>query len=300
MADEPLVARARRRLADVDSFDLDPRADLAGAIDRALLEDRVVVAAGGDGTVNAVVQHLVARGTLGVLPGGTLNHFARDLGVRDPERALETLERGEPRAVDLGRANGTFFVNGVGLGLYPEVVRERDRSRKPLGRWVAAGRAAIGVLRRAEPVVGSVSADGDARQFGAWIVFVGNNRFGTAPGRIGTRERLDEGVLEVRLLIASGPGRGPAKLAWAMLRDRAWQERRLVRAEGRRLEVDLAGRPRLISLDGEVTEAADYLVIDIVPRALRVLHPVVTEAGSADRPEEPPLGWVRPSSNGKD
>src|SRR6266496_3487397 len=78
-----------------------------------------LVAAGGDGTVNAVVQHLVARGTLAVLPGGTLNHFARDLGVRNPERALEALERGEPRPVDLGRVDGKVFVNGVGLGLYP-------------------------------------------------------------------------------------------------------------------------------------------------------------------------------------
>ncbi len=118
-ADEELAAEARRRLPDVDSFDLEPRADLAGAIDRALLEDRVVVAAGGDGTVNAVAQHLVARGTLGILPGGTLNHFARDLGVRDPARALQALERGQPRAVDLGRVDGRVFVNSASLGLYP-------------------------------------------------------------------------------------------------------------------------------------------------------------------------------------
>lgn len=273
-ADEALAEEARRRLSDVDSFDLDPRADLAGAIDRALLEDRVVVAAGGDGTVNAVVQYLVARGTLGVLPGGTLNHFARDLDVRDPERALETLEQGEPRAVDLGKVEDRFFVNSAGLGLYPEVVRERERSERLLGRWRAALGASVRVLRQAEPLIGSISVDGDARQLEAWIVFVGNNRFGTAPGSIGTRERLDEGILEVRLLTASGRGRRPARLAWAVMRDRAWRGRRLVRTEGRRVEIHLAGRPRLVSLDGEVPEAMDRLVVEIVPRALRVLHPV--------------------------
>ncbi|HYT81639.1 MAG TPA: diacylglycerol kinase family protein [Actinomycetota bacterium] len=273
-ADEELAAEARRRLPDVDSFDLEPRADLAGAIDRALLEDRVVVAAGGDGTVNAVAQHLVARGTLGILPGGTLNHFARDIGVRDPDRALETLWRGEPRAVDLGRADGRVFVNNAGLGLYPEVVRERQRSEQALGRWVAALRASIRVLRGAEPLMGSISVDGDARQLEAWILLAGNNRFGTASGRIGTRERLDEGVLDVWLLTAVERGRRPAKLAWAVLRDRAWRGRRLVRTEGRQLEIHLEGRPRLLSLDGEIGEATDRLVVEIVPRALRVLHPV--------------------------
>jgi diacylglycerol kinase family enzyme len=272
-ADEALVARARKRLTEVESFDLDPRVDLAGAIDRALLEDRVIVAAGGDGTVNAVAQHLVARGTLGVIPGGTLNHFARDIGVRDPERALEALERGEPRPVDLGRVDGRVFVNGVGLGLFPEVVRERDRSGEPFGRWVAAATASLAVLRRATPLAGTVAVDGDVRQLDAWILFVGNNRFGTAPGRIGTRQRLDEGVLDVRLLTVSGRTRGPANLAWAVLRDRAWSGRRMVQAEGRRVEIHVADRPRLLALDGEVAEAVDQAVIEIVPRALRVLHP---------------------------
>jgi diacylglycerol kinase family enzyme len=272
-ADEELFAEARSRLPDADTFDLEPRADLAGAIDRALQEDRVVVAAGGDGTVNAVAQHLVARGTLGVLPGGTRNHFARDLGVLAPGQALEVLERGEPRAIDIGRVDGRFFVNSAVMGLYPEAVRERERSEGLLGKWAAAGAASLRALGRAEPLVGSVSTDDDTRGLEAWIVFAGNNRFGTAGGRIGTRERLDQGVLDVRLLTAAGPGRRPARLVWALLRDRAWRGRGLVRTEGRRLEISLVGRPRLVSLDGEVADATDHLVVEIVPRALRVLHP---------------------------
>jgi diacylglycerol kinase family enzyme len=129
------------------------------------------------------------------------------------------------------------------------------------------------VLRRATPLVGTVAVDGDVRQLDAWILFVGNNRFGMAPGRIGAREKLDEGVLDVRVLTASGRTRGPANLAWAVLRDRAWSGRRPVETEGRRLEIHLADRPRLLSLDGEVTEPVDHAVIEIVPRALRVLHP---------------------------
>jgi diacylglycerol kinase family enzyme len=271
--EEALAAEARRRLPDLETFVLDPWADLAGAIDRALLEDRVVVAAGGDGTVNAVAQHLVARGTMGVLPAGTLNHFARDLGVRDPAPALEALARGEPRPVDLGRVDGKVFVNGAALGLYPEIVREREPSGRLIRRLAGGAAASIRVLRRAEPLIGSISADGDARRLDAWILFVGNNRFGTVPGRIGTRERLDEGVLDLRLVTVAGRRRLPGKLAWAVLRDRTWRGRRLVRADARRVEIELTGRPRLLSLDGEVAEAADHLIIEIVPRALLVLHP---------------------------
>jgi diacylglycerol kinase family enzyme len=274
-ADVALVAEARRRLADVELFDLEPRADLAGAIDRALLEDRVIVAMGGDGTINAVVQHLVARGTLGVLPGGTLNHFARDLGVRNPARALETLERGEPRAVDLGRVDGRFFVNNASIGLYPEVVVERDHYQwVMLGKWGAAARASLRVIRRAEPLFGTISADSDARSLSAWIVFAGNNRFGASPGRIGARKGLDEGILDVRILTAAEHGRRRTKLALAVLRDRTWRGKRLVRREARRVEIQLTGHPRLISVDGEVAESTDHLVVEIVPRALRVLHPV--------------------------
>jgi diacylglycerol kinase family enzyme len=274
-ADEALVAEVRRRLADVQPFDLEPRADVAGAIDRALLEDRVVVAMGGDGTINAVVQHLVARGTLGVLPGGTLNHFARDLGVRNPAKALETLERGEPRAIDMGRVDGRFFVNNASVGLYPEVVEERDRYQfVVLGKWGAAARASLRVIRRAEPLFGTISADGDPRSLTAWIVFVGNNRFGAPPGRIGKRKRLDEGILDVRILTAAEQGRRRTKLALAVLRDRTWRARQLVAREARSLEIQLTGRPRLVSVDGEVGEATDHLVVEIVPRALRVLHPV--------------------------
>jgi undecaprenyl-diphosphatase len=273
-ADDELFAEARRRLTDAETFDLEPRADLGGAIDRALLEDRVVVAAGGDGTVNAVVQHLVARGTLGVLPGGTLNHFARDLGVGDPGLALTVLEHGEPRAVDLGRVDGRFFVNNAGMGVYPEVVRERDRSGSVVGRLAATAGASLRVLRRAEPLTGFVTADGDARRLDAWIVFAGNNRFEQGSGKIGRRTRLDQSVLDVWLLTASGERGRPTKLAWAVLRGRTWRGHRVVRTEGHRLEVQLTGRPRLVSLDGEVSDATDHLVVEIVPRALRVLHPM--------------------------
>lgn len=252
---------------------LDPEVDLGDAVAQALSEDRVVVAAGGDGTVNSVAQHMVGRGILGVLPLGTLNHFARDLGLRDPEAALDTLRRGEARSIDVGMANGAFFVNNAGLGLYPEGVRERERSGDRQGKVSASLGAASRLMRTATPLVGTIEADGDRRALFAWVVFVGNNRFGRVPGRLGVRTRLDEGVLDVAVVTAGRRAVSRAKAAWRLAKGRPWQARRLVRTDARHVVVRLAEGPRPVSLDGEQGDPADSLEVRLEPGGLRVLVP---------------------------
>jgi diacylglycerol kinase family enzyme len=273
-----LVERLRTRLADLTLATLDDDVDLASEVERALSEDRVVVAAGGDGTINSVTQHLVGRGTLGVLPGGTLNHFCRDLGVRDLDVAIDTLEHGHAKDVDLGKAGDRFFLNNAGMGLYPEVVYERERHEHRFGKWRAAARASFRVMGSADPLVGRIAADGDERALLAWVLFVGNNRFGTKPGRIGTRERLDEGVLDVRLLTVGTRKARRTRMAWRVLRGRPWSPRRIVRTEATKVDVSLETGPRLVSWDGESGEDASSLRVEILPRALTVLAPS-TESG---------------------
>lgn len=268
-----LIEEARARLPDVRAVALGRGEDVGGAIDDSLADDRIVVAAGGDGTVHSVVQHVRGRGTVGVVPTGTHNHFARDLGIDDVGVALEALKAGATRLIDVGRVGRRIFLNTVGMGLYPEVVRVRDRHEGRLGTWTAAAGGALAVLRRAEPLVGRISADDDARALLAWMVFVGNNRFGTAPGRVGTRQRLDEGVLDLRLLTVGKRRARRSSLAWRVLRGREWHSRRLVRRESRRVEIRLEGRPRLVSWDGELGPATTSLSVEIDPKALRVVVP---------------------------
>jgi diacylglycerol kinase family enzyme len=258
----------------VAPFYLEPGADLEGAVAGAVEDGRVVVAGGGDGTVNAVTQHLVGRGTLGVLPGGTRNHFARDLGMATEDDALDVLAAGHTRRIDVGRAGDRVFVNNAGMGLYPEIVREREHVGDGASRPLAALAAAIRVLRRSRPLAGTVSADSDARALMAWILFVGNNRFGTIPGTIGRRERLDEGVLDLALLTAGPRGARRASLAWRVVRSRPWEtSRRVVRRGARRVEVRLEGQPRLVSWDGEAGDPTTELVFDVVPKAVTVVTP---------------------------
>lgn len=273
--EENLRQAVEERFSGVRFLKLDADGDLGASVREAVDEGRPVVAAGGDGTVSAVAQHLVeTRGVLGVLPAGTRNHFARDLGVGDLRAALDAVAEGRPRRIDVGRVSGSCFVNNVGLGLYPEVVRERERSEDRVGRWPAAAAAALRVVRRARRLAGTIEVDGDARRLQAWMVFVGNNRFQTARGHVGARERLDEGILDVGLLLADPRGAGRSQIAWRTLRHRPWQtSRRLVRHTGGRVEVRLHGPARLLSRDGEVEGPTDHLVAEILPRALRVLAP---------------------------
>lgn len=112
----------------------------------------VVVAGGGDGTLSSVAAGLVNTGiALGALPLGTLNHFAKDLGIPlEPEAALDAVSTGAPLAVDVGEVNGRYFVNNSSLGLYPSIVHRREQQQIRLGRgkWPAFVWATLASLRR--------------------------------------------------------------------------------------------------------------------------------------------------------
>jgi diacylglycerol kinase family enzyme len=267
-----LAREARSRLGAVRSIEL-ASAELPGAVDEAVAEGGVVVAAGGDGTVNAVAQLVVGKGTLGVVPAGTLNHFARDLGVDDPDAAFAALATGRTRTIDVGKLNGQrFFLNNVGIGLYPEMVYRRDRVGQPAGKWLAAAGASVRLLRESRPVTGKIIVDHDPRILFAWMVFVGNNRFGTTPGRIGQRENIDEGILDVGLFLAGPRGARRSSVAWRVLRSRPWEtSTRVIRRQARRVEVRLAGEPQRMSWDGEAGDRVRGMEAEIVPRALRVV-----------------------------
>jgi diacylglycerol kinase family enzyme len=258
-----------------------PHDDLPGAIGQAVSEGRIVVAAGGDGTVNAVAQHVVGRGTMGVLPAGTLNHFARDLGVEEVDTAIDALKAGAVQAIDVGRIGDRYFVNNAGIGMYPELVYERERSEDRVGKWLASAGAALRVLRQTEPVVGTIEADGDARALFAWMVFFGNNRFGSTPARLAERARMDEGVLDVGLFLAGPRGARRSSVAWRVLRSRPWQvSSRVVRRTARQVRVRLEGEPRHVSRDGETGDPVREIEAEIVPGALRVVGPAEARASS--------------------
>ena len=111
----------------------------------------LVVAGGGDGTLSAVAAALVGTDTaLGVLPMGTLNHFAKDLGIPlKLEKAVQTLFTGKIARVDVGEVNGRIFLNNSSIGFYPRIVQARKREqRRGRSKWVAFAQAAATVFRK--------------------------------------------------------------------------------------------------------------------------------------------------------
>jgi diacylglycerol kinase family enzyme len=161
----------------------------------------MIVAAGGDGTVSTVAALLKDTAIpLGVLPMGTLNHFAKDMRIPvDLEQAVATLATGEVTEVDVGEVNGRVFVNNSSLGIYPDIVRERKRQQARLGRgkrW-ALFWATLTALRRHPFLHVTLHLDGVARTYRAPFVFVGNNEYRMEGFNIGLRDGLRDGNLSL-------------------------------------------------------------------------------------------------------
>ncbi|WP_307188464.1 diacylglycerol kinase family protein [Massilia sp. CF038] len=237
----------------------------------------IVVAGGGDGTINAVASVLAGTDTaFGVLPLGTLNHFAKDMGIPlDLDDAVANVAQGTPRRVDVGEVNERIFLNNSSLGLYPDIVRDREKQQRRLGRgkWLAALWAAIGALRRYPFLHISFTLDGGrAHTRRTPFVFIGNNEYTMEGFSIGERSRLDGGSLS--LYVAQRPGRlGLLRLAWSALRGRLAQERDFDVLSTASMEID-THHPRLrVATDGEVTVMATPLRYRIRPGALRVIAP---------------------------
>jgi diacylglycerol kinase family enzyme len=235
-----------------------------------------VVAAGGDGTVSTVAAALAGTSMpLGILPVGTLNHFAKDAGLPlDLTEAVRTVARGRPLEVDVARVNGRVFINNVSIGLYPHVVRRREVQRERLGsnKWVAMFFALVRVFRRFPLVRVRLGVQGGTALRTSPFVFVGNNTYELHLLNIGRRLRLDTGQLT--LYVANRTGRlGILRLALRALLGRLEQARDFDCIHVPELRVESRKRRLLIAIDGELVRMAPPLHFEIWPRALTVLAP---------------------------
>jgi diacylglycerol kinase family enzyme len=261
--------RARIELAHCD--------DIARTIAAAIAErPALIVAGGGDGTVSAVAAALVDTGiALGVLPLGTLNHFAKDLGIPlELDAAVRVLADGRTARVDVGEVNGRIFVNNSSLGLYPEIVRLRERQQKRFGRakWVAFARAAVATLRR-YPFLGvRLTIDGQTALRRTPFVFIGNNEYRMEGIAIGERTGLDDGRLS--LYVAQRPGRWRLfLLALRALAGHLREARDFDALLATEIVIESRHRRLRVATDGEVTVMTPPLRYRTRPASLIVMRP---------------------------
>jgi len=240
------------------------------------VEVRAIAAAAlrSESAANALAQ---AGKTMGILPLGTLNHFARDVGIPlGLEDALEVVAAGRTRSVDVGDVNGRVFLNNCSVGLYAEAVRQRERLRTLHGwdKWTAMARGAWEALRRFRRWHLTLRLPAESRHLSTPQLVIANNRYEMSPLALGRRAELDCGCLWVYLT------RHRARFAFVRLVLRGL----LGRLEGERdfealstpgltVEERRPGRRIFLALDGELERLHAPLRFTSRPRALTVLAP---------------------------
>jgi YegS/Rv2252/BmrU family lipid kinase len=238
-------------------------------------EADVVVAGGGDGTVNAVAAELIGTDkALGILPLGTLNHFAKDLHIPlTIEDAAATIIGGHPAKVDVGEVNGKIFLNNSSLGLYPSIVRERQKQQRlGSGKWPAFVWAGIAILRRYPFLDVKLSADGEEFKRRTPFVFIGNNEYEMESLNVGARACLNAGKLS--LYITNRTGRfGLLRLAWRALFGGLNKEKDFLALCAQEIWIATKHRHLRVAMDGEVTNMKPPLHYRVRPLSLRVLVP---------------------------
>jgi diacylglycerol kinase family enzyme len=245
---------------------------------RAAADSRpdAVIAAGGDGTVSAVASALAGGDTpLGVIPAGTLNHFAKDLGIPlTLAPAAQTIAAQHVERVDLGRVNDRIFLNNASLGVYARALVDRDARRDlhGLSKWPAMALAVLKVFKRHPLLRVRIVADGEPMFRRTPLVFVGNNQYELELLRIGRRACLTGG--ELSLYIANTSTRwGMFKLALRAAFGRLLQSRDFESMCVADVQIEPRRRHVHVALDGEPNALAPPLTFTTWPQALPVIVP---------------------------
>jgi diacylglycerol kinase family enzyme len=230
--------------------------------------------AGGDGTLRAAAETLIdADVALLAVPTGTRNHFATDLGIASLEDAGEAASAGEARPIDVVCVNDRVFLNNSSLGAYPRMVERREEHESRLPKQIANLIAAWQQLRYGRRL--RVVVDGE--RFVAWLVFVGNGRYGENLHDVTTRAALDGNLLDVRIVHADQT-LARLRLFASLLFGRLARTPVVTRRECRRVTIAVPRHSNVpVALDGEVVRLATPLHYESRSGALGVLTPQAGE-----------------------
>ena len=198
-----------RELPAAEVVGFRPGDDLDKVAGEAAERAAVLAVIGGDGTVNAAARAALDHDVpLLVVPSGTFDHFARALGMDTAADAVAAYKEGRlgrvdvahvaPADGDAGREEEHPFLNTAGIGVYTELLERRERLERRIGKWPALAVAAVRTLRRSEPV--ELVVDGRVRR--VWLAFVGNCVYGSRGAAPTWRGRLDDGLLDIRMITA--------------------------------------------------------------------------------------------------
>ena len=273
---EATALKAEAELSGLEVLQVTPQLDCAALIrERLDRGQRLFVAAGGDGTINTVVQPLInSEAVFGVIPVGTYNHFAKDLGIPLPwKEALDVVVNGTVKQVDSARINDRFFLNNISMGLYPELVAKREAKGRDYPRWKARLFAAWSTLQHYPHIAATLESANHHEVVKTHVLMISNNcydlsRMGIEASRMG----LEEGRLSVywlphmpRLVLMSFVAHYLAGRVHHAPGFRSFRTARIMMNSPRK-QLD-------VGVDGEVMTFTTPLVITTVPQSLLVKVP---------------------------
>lgn len=266
-----IIDEARKALPGMEIIELSDDDDIETVLRETAARTEVLAIGGGDGTVACAAGIAVEQGVpLAVFPGGTFNHFAKDIGCDSVARTVEAITEGTAAYVDLVCLNDEHMViNTASIGAYPKYVRTREKLERRMGKPLAGLCALYLTLRREAPVRISY----DDKTLETELFFLGNSKYfpsGFAPSQ---RPRLDDGLIDVRIL-ETGRRFGRLRIATSVALGRLESSplyHELQVPEFRFVSVD---GPTTVAHDGEVGEALSEASFSVCYRALPVFRPL--------------------------
>lgn len=264
--DEVRKALPRAEIVEVGDGD-----DIAGLLRAAAERAEVLAVAGGDGTVSCAAGVAIGAGLpLAVFPGGTFNHFAKDIGCETVGKTVDAIRTGHVSCVDVLRLNEIeTVINTASIGDYPAFVRTREKLEHKIGKPLAGAYAMFHTLRRSQPI----RIRYDNKDLQTSLFFIGNSTYlptGFAPSR---RTRMDDGLIDVRIL-ESGPRFSKTRILLSLALGRL--ERSPLYHELRVPEFSFIAidGPTPLAHDGEVVLELGEVSLKVAYRALPVFRPL--------------------------
>lgn len=276
------------------------REELAQSRERAvekLIEqaEGVIAVCGGDGTVNAVASACrKLRKPLGILPAGTFNYVARNLGLpADISEAAEVIASGEPEPVTVGEINGRLFLNNAGFGLYSHIIEEREFAKRRFGRRrIVAFLSGMKCLTERHPLYHiHLSADGSEKTLKTTTMFFGINALQLENYNLEAARFVEQGKLAV-LSLRLDSRLDIAGAAWASLKGKTEEAQCVDAQAATKVCVTTRRRALKVAIDGEIIVMRPPITVKIVHDALRVYKP---PKQPSIRPDRMPVGMERDS-----
>ena len=279
---EQLVADLSTAGFEIQSFELSECINFDQMMQDILLRHRqaenvgVVVAAGGDGTLNAVASKLMGTDIpMGILPLGTFNYVARVLNIPlDLLDAAKTISEGQPRSVHVAQLNQHIYLNNASLGLYPLFIQKREQFNKHFGRFpLHAYTSALDVLiRDRKELKLEVEVDGQRYPVKTPLIFFGNNQLQLAEMKLRIAEAAEAGKV-AGVVVAKSDKRTLFKTLWQLIKGNLDQASDVYSFAADEVIVHSKRNKLTVAVDGEIVTMTPPLKITVRKHALNIMVP---------------------------